>query len=148
MTAQTDTTGITTTSHVTVSRTHRRGASITVWVVQALLAAFFVSAAVPKILGNDLSVASFEQIGVGQWFRVITGLVELAGAIGLVIPRLSSLAAAGLAITMVCATWVNQVPLEMPASAGVITLALAAALAAIAWYRRDQNRRLLDLVRR
>ncbi|GAB3659013.1 DoxX family protein [Glycomyces tarimensis] len=145
MTAQTYTaTAVTTTA----ARTHRRGANIAVWVAQAVFAAFFVFAAVPKILGDTASVESFDQIGAGQWFRVVTGLVELAGAIGLVIPRLSSLAAAGLAITMVCATWVNQVPLDMPLWAGVNTLVFAAAFAGIAWYRRDENRRLIAMVRR
>ncbi|WP_035697451.1 DoxX family protein [Glycomyces tenuis] len=146
MTAQTYTS--VTSPAASTAKGRRRGLNITVWVAQALFAAFFVFASVPKILGDDANVASFEQIGAGQWFRVVTGLVELAGAIGLVVPRLSSLAAAGLAIVMLCATWVNQVPLDMPLWAGVNTIVFAAAFAAIAWYRRDQNRRLLELIGR
>ena len=133
---------------VTAVKPRRRGANITVWTTQVVMALFFAFAAVPKLYGDAASVESFEAIGFGQWFRIVTGLVELAGAIGLVVPRLSSLAAAGLAITMVCATWANQTALDMPLWAGINTLVFAGIFAAVAWYRRDQNRRLLDLVRR
>ncbi|GAB3995640.1 hypothetical protein GCM10029992_13450 [Glycomyces albus] len=145
MSAQTYT--VTSTADVS-AKSRRRWANVSVWTLQIVLALFFVVAGAPKILGDAASIAAFEQIGAGQWFRVVTGLVEVAGAIGLLIPRLSSLAAGGLAITMVFATVANQGPMEMPPSAGVMTLALAAVFACVAWYRRDQNRRLLDLVRR
>ncbi len=35
----------------------------------------------------------FTTIGVGQWLRYVVGALEIAGAIGLLIPRLSGLAA-------------------------------------------------------
>ncbi len=42
-----------------------------------------------KLAGNEQMVALFEAIGVGQWFRYLTGSLEVAGAILLVIPRTS-----------------------------------------------------------
>jgi len=42
----------------------------------------------------------FAQIGLGQWFRYFTGALEVAGAILLLIPRTSRIAAVALACTM------------------------------------------------
>ena len=46
-------------------------------------------------------VEMFDKVGLGQWFRYVTGLLELAGAIGLLIPRYAFYAAVLLAIVMV-----------------------------------------------
>ena len=46
-------------------------------------------------------VAIFAKIGFGQWFRVLTGLLEIAGAIGLLVPRYSFNAAVLFAVVMV-----------------------------------------------
>ena len=43
----------------------------------------------------------FEQIGLGQWFRVVTGVVEVTGAVALLIPGLASIGALWLGGTMV-----------------------------------------------
>jgi uncharacterized membrane protein YphA (DoxX/SURF4 family) len=60
----------------------------------------FVFAAAPKLVGQHTAMAMFSQIGAGQWLRYLVGTAELAGAIGLLIPRLAGLAAAGLAATL------------------------------------------------
>jgi hypothetical protein len=46
-------------------------------------------------------VAVFAKIGFGQWFRILTGLLEVAGAIGLFVPRFAVYAASMLAVVMV-----------------------------------------------
>jgi uncharacterized membrane protein YphA (DoxX/SURF4 family) len=46
-------------------------------------------------------VATFQKIGVGQWFRYLTGFLEVVGAIGLVIPRFAFYGAALLVIVMI-----------------------------------------------
>ena len=79
-----------------------RALNAAVWVLQVLLAAFFLLAAAgPKLLGEQLAVEMFAQIGIGQWFRYLVGTLELAGAIGLLIPRTAGPAALGLAGVMV-----------------------------------------------
>lgn len=40
-----------------------------------------------------MMVALFEQLGFGQWFRVVTGLVEIIGVLALLYPRRDELAA-------------------------------------------------------
>jgi len=48
-------------------------------------------------------VGLFNAIGIGQWFRYLTGTLEVVGAILLLIPRISGLAALMLAGIMICA---------------------------------------------
>ncbi|RRO18742.1 DoxX family protein [Saccharopolyspora rhizosphaerae] len=114
----------------------RRAVNVGLWVLQVLLAAFFVFAAAPKLLGDPLAVQMFDQIGFGQWFRHFTGAVELAGAIGLLIPRLCGLAAFGLALVMVGAALAELFPLGAPALA-LPPLALCLLFLFLAWARRD-----------
>lgn len=80
--------------------------------MQILLAAFLVMGALPKLTAAPESVASFEMVGAGQWLRPFVGLAEVAGAIGLLIPAMSRLAAlrlavmtVGLLITFVGVAW-------------------------------------------
>jgi len=60
---------------------------------QIVLAAVFAFAALPKLTGAHTAVTMFGQIGAGQWLRYLVGIAELAGAAGLLIPRLAGLAA-------------------------------------------------------
>ena len=65
--------------------------------MQVLLAAFFLFASVPNLAGSHSEIHMFVQIGTGQWLRYFVGAAELAGAVGLLVPRLAAPAAAGLA---------------------------------------------------
>jgi len=106
------------------------------WTLQILLGVFFIVASgLPKLMGEATAVHAFQQIGAGQWFRYLTGLVEVSGGIGLLVPRLSAAAAAGLSITMVCAAGTQAFVLHGPAQA-VFPLVLVPVFATIAWQRR------------
>jgi len=50
-----------------------------------------------ETIGNPQLVGLFEAIGLGQWLRYLTGTLEVAGAILLLIPRMSGLGALMLA---------------------------------------------------
>jgi putative oxidoreductase len=76
-------------------------------VLQALLALQFVYGGVLKVIGDPATVEMFATIGIGQWFRYLVGTLELAGGVGVLIPRLSGLAALGLVCLMVGATMTN-----------------------------------------
>jgi hypothetical protein len=55
---------------------HSRGprlARLAAWVPQLLLAAAMLGAGAGKLAGTRDMVALFEAVGVGQWFRVLTG---------------------------------------------------------------------------
>lgn len=109
-----------------------RVGNVVLWALQVLLAAIFVMAAVPKFLGDPTMVATFEAVGVGQWLRYVTGAGEIAGAIGLLVPRLTGLAALGLVGVMIGATVTNL--LTAPPLA-VVTLVLGVLLGLVAWRR-------------
>jgi putative oxidoreductase len=55
----------------------------------------FVLAGLAKVLGDGAMVEMFATISAGQWFRYVVGALEIAGAVGVLIPRLSGLAALG-----------------------------------------------------
>jgi putative oxidoreductase len=112
-----------------------------IWAAQVLLAAVFVFAAMPKLVGAHSAAAMFGQIGAGQWLCYLVGTAELAGAIGLLIPRLAGLAAAGLAADMAGATIINIAVLHSAAAAA--TIPLCAAFALIARARWGHTTKLL-----
>jgi putative oxidoreductase len=129
--------------------TQRAGArNIALWTAQILLAVFFAFAAAGKLFGDPTSVAMFNDIGFGQWFRYLTGACELAGAIGLLIPRLSGLAALGLAGVMVGATLTNLFLLPGVAPFAVLTVLLGVVFVLIARARWPQTRALLATLSR
>jgi len=61
-------------------------------VLQSLLALYYVFSGVAKIAGAKYWVDMFEHLKLPGWFRVITGFVQLAGAIILIIGYWFSLA--------------------------------------------------------
>lgn len=68
--------------------------------LRLLLTAVFIAAGGAKLAGLDMMVATFEQIGIGQWFRYLTGLIEIAGAVLLWIPGRQVFGAGMLGVTM------------------------------------------------
>jgi putative oxidoreductase len=112
----------------------RRNA-IGAWVLQGLLAAAFLAAGGAKLAGAAMMVQIFDQIGVGQWFRIVTGLVEVAGAVALLVPGFAALGAAWLGATMFFAVLTHLFILHSSAIPAVILLALNVLAV---WLRRDQ----------
>lgn len=76
--------------------------NLTLWVLQALLAVMFLYFGASK-LGSRSGywVDLFAKIGVGQWFRIFTGVLEVVCSLLLLIPRTAAIAAALLACAMV-----------------------------------------------
>ena len=65
--------------------------NVVLWVLQIAAAGMFLMVGFLKLWGNPQLVGLFEAIGVGQWFRYLTGILEVAGAILLLLPRTSGL---------------------------------------------------------
>jgi uncharacterized membrane protein YphA (DoxX/SURF4 family) len=84
-----------------------RATNVALWVLQAVLAFQFAGGGLLKLTGSPEMVDLFAAIGAGQWLRYLVGALEVAGAVGLLIPRLSGLAALGLAGLLVGATATN-----------------------------------------
>lgn len=113
------------------------------WTLQVLLAALFlVGVGLPKLLGEPFQVQLFADIGFGQWLRFAVGLLEVAGAIGLLVPRLAGLAATGLLVVMAGATLTWVVLLSAPAMAlGPVMIGVLVAV--VVWARRAEVAALL-----
>lgn len=110
---------------------------ILAWTLTIFILITFAFAGGIKLVGNRAMVQEFAQIGLGQWFRYFTGILELSGAIGLLIPRYRFWAALQIATVMVGATFTNIAVLHLPQLAGLTTVLLVLALA-LAWLRRPQ----------
>jgi uncharacterized membrane protein YphA (DoxX/SURF4 family) len=52
--------------------------SIGLWELQVLTAAAFLMAGFAKLSGQPQMVETFEKLGAGQWFRYVTGGIEVA----------------------------------------------------------------------
>lgn len=127
-----------------------RGRVLTVvlWTFQILLAVLFVFGGINKLLGLQAEVVTgFDRIGFGTWFRYFVGALELAGGVGLLIPRLSGAAALGLAGVMAgaIATHLTVLP---PAYFAAIPAVLGAGFLLIARARRSEIRELVESISR
>lgn len=80
-------------------------------VLQVLLAVVFLLSGGIKIAGHPMQVANFQRYGYPQWFRVVTGVVEVIGAAGMVAglfeEQFAIAAAVVLGVTMVGATYTD-----------------------------------------
>ncbi|MBN8758404.1 MULTISPECIES: DoxX family protein [Variovorax] len=121
------------TSSSLASPTQRR----IVWGVRILLAVAFGAAGTSKLAGVPQMVQVFDAIGFGQWFRYLTGLVEIGGALLLLVPATGFLGGLLLAATMVCAVATHLVLIGgNPAPA--VVLALLSGF--VAWRLRPVSR--------
>src|SRR5258706_9421095 len=57
------------------------------WALRLLLALAFGAAGAAKLAGAVQMIQVFDLIGIGQWFRYVTGVVEVAGAGLPLVPR-------------------------------------------------------------
>ena len=122
--------------------TRGRALNIALWVLQALLAFQFASGGLLKVSGDPAMVEMFANIGAGQWFRYVVGALEIAGAVGVLIPRLSGLAALGLVCLMAGATATNVFILG---TNPLLPIALMLVSCLVAWGRWPRTRTLLAL---
>lgn len=77
---------------------------VATWVLRILLAAVFLVAGTTKLAGVRTHVETFENLGMGQWLRYVTGSVEVIAAFLIMIPRTVVLGAALLVATTIAAT--------------------------------------------
>jgi putative oxidoreductase len=106
--------------------------NIALWILQILAAATFLLAGGLKLAGVEPMVAMFDKIGLGQWFRYLTGGLEVTGAILLLIPTTAALGGALLAVTMVGAIATHLFVLGGSAVPAVVLLVM---VATVTWYR-------------
>jgi putative oxidoreductase len=106
--------------------------NVGLWALQVFTAAAFLVAGFAKLSGQPMMVETFEKVGVGQWFRYLTGAIEIGSAILLLIPRLTPVGAALLICTMTGAVLAHLLVLG---GSAVPALVLGCFAALILWGR-------------
>ena len=119
-----------------------RAATAVLWLTQLALAAMFLMAGGSKLGGAQAMIALFDAIGWGQWFRYVTGTVEIVAAIALLVPSAALFGALLVIATMIGAVITNM-SLGQPPAVPFVLLLIAAA---VAWLRRDQLEALASRV--
>ncbi|MDB3891581.1 DoxX family protein [Alphaproteobacteria bacterium] len=104
-------------------------------VIRLLLSFAFLAAGSQKLIGAEMMLAIYDQIGVGQWFRLVTGVVEVGGVILLWVRPMQILGALILGGTMVGAVLAHVLILG-PSSMPAIILGLLCA--AVVWLHKEQ----------
>ena len=108
--------------------------------LRIFLALAFVGAGGAKIASVDMMVTTFDQIGLGQGLRYLTGSIEVVGAALLWAPRKQVIGAAVLGGTMVGAVmthWFILGPSAVPA------IVLGLLCCAVIYIHRDQIAQVL-----
>ncbi|MEV0336422.1 DoxX family protein [Nocardia sp. NPDC050717] len=132
----------TTTAHFAATTTAaRRPGKIrnrVLWTLQIVLGLFFIIASGgPKIVIPHILMANPPQnMTIPMGLLIFIGVAEVAGGIGLMVPKLTALAAAGLSLLTVLAAATQAFIAGMPGTA-IFPLALAAIFAWIAYERRE-----------
>jgi len=115
-----------------------------IWTLRVVLGLIFALVGATKLAGTGNTVAYFAAVGWGQWFRILTGCVDLAGVALLFVPQWTCYGAIMLASSVGLAslisltvlrgnpTWSGPVMVLVPS---VITL-LAVTLA---WMTRPRR---------
>ncbi len=109
-----------------------KGLNIVLWILQILAASAFLLAGGLKLAGAEPMVSMFDKIGLGQWFRYLTGGMEVTGAILLLVPTTVVLGGALLVMTMLGAIATH---LFVLGGSPVPAIVLFVMVGTVTWYR-------------
>jgi putative oxidoreductase len=112
-----------------------RAAFIALWSLQVALAGMFLLAGGSKLFGAQAMVALFNAVGIGQWFRYVTGLIEVGSAVALLVPALAVFGASALVPTMVGAVLTE---LFIVKDSAVLPAILLLGVLLVVWARRHE----------
>jgi uncharacterized membrane protein YphA (DoxX/SURF4 family) len=112
-----------------------RVVKIMTWVLRILVAGIFLSGGIMKLIGLPMMIAEFQQIGLGDWFRYLTGALELAGGVAVLLPAVSALGAAVLLVVDVGA-FIAQV--EILHQDWIHTIVIGTFLSVLIYWQRAQ----------
>ena len=110
------------------------------WVIQVFGAVLFFLAGFAKLSGDEQMVQKFAAIGIGQWLRYVTGLIDVASAILLLIPVLSGIGAL-LVVPIMIGVIVTHIVIIGGSPALPIGLLIIASI--VAWGRRETTNAFL-----
>lgn len=109
--------------------------------LRMFLTLVFVGAGGAKIVGVDMMITTFDEIGFGQALRYFTGAVEVIGALLLWLPRRQIIGAAVLGSTMVGALVTDLLILG---TSGLPAIVLGLACTAVLYIHRNRISGILN----
>ena len=113
--------------------------TVGLWALKILFALAFLAAGGAKLAGVPMMVHEFDVVGLGQWFRYFTGIVEVAGGLLFLIPPATSLGAAMLIATICGAMAVHFVVFKHPANSLFPAMYLLGVILAFAKLRETRR---------
>jgi uncharacterized membrane protein YphA (DoxX/SURF4 family) len=114
--------------------------NIITWILAVILALAFFGAGITKLFGVETQIKHFQSWGYPLWFRFPVGLVEIAFAIGLVIPGFRKITIYGIFIWTIVAVITHLQAGQANMIAGPIFFSVFAA--AILFLSRTNRNRL------
>jgi putative oxidoreductase len=114
--------------------------NVGLWILQIGAAGMFLMVGFLKLSGDPQMVGLFDAIGLGQWFRYVTGSLEVLGAILLLVPRLS-----GLGALLLVGVMLGAVPTHLFVVGGspLPAIILLIVTGVTAWGRRQRTMNVL-----
>ncbi len=106
-----------------------RGRLPALWILSGFAALLFIGVGGAKLAGATVMVELFARVGLGQWFRYFTGLLEVAAGIGLLISGYAFYAAVLLAMVMAGAFIAHATVLGSSPAAPVVLFVLTGIIA-------------------
>jgi putative oxidoreductase len=103
------------------------------WAFQILAATQFFLTGLDKLADAPIMVQLFATVGLGQWLRYLTGIIEIVGSVLLLVPRGAVIGAALLGLVMVGALIAHFTVLPFPPVKPIILLIM---VAVVFWIRR------------
>ena len=104
-----------------------------VWAFQILAAAQFFVTGLDKLSDAPVMVQLFAAVGFGQWFRYVTGALEIVGAVLLLVPSVAAIGAALLTMTMIGALIAHFTVLPYSPAKPIVLLVM---VSVVFWVRR------------
>jgi putative oxidoreductase len=111
---------------------------IALWVVTGLLTCLFLLAGPMKFVSPEIAEL-FARSRYPDWFRVLIGVVEIGGALALLVPRTAFYGAAALTVVMAGAVFTHLRAGEVPQAA--VPLVLLGLLTLVGYARRPRTAR-------
>jgi putative oxidoreductase len=111
-------------------------------ILQVLLAAVLLRAGIAKYAGAAGPVETFDQVGLGQWFRYVIGTIEIASGVGLLIVPIAGLAALSAVSVLIGA--VAMEALVLTDGNPTFPAVLLVLVAVVAWHHRARTLALLE----
>lgn len=125
--------------------TRSRG-TVALTVARVALALFFAFSAFAKLIAHESAIETFDRMGWSHGAMYLIGALEMAGAVALLVPLLSGVAAMAF-VGLLAGASVVQLTLLDPVNA-IMPALLIVLVVLIARDRRDRTAQLIGLVRR